>query len=59
VTGGALPEHAQQEGGEKRRVDEAEDELQRVHDVVEADGGIGGAMESRMPPTVAHRPTAM
>ncbi len=36
VAGGALPEHAQQEGGEQRRVDEAEDQLQQVHDVVVA-----------------------
>jgi hypothetical protein len=42
VAGGALPEHAQQEGGEQRRVDEAEDQLQKIHDVVELRGEIGG-----------------
>ena len=42
VAGGALPEHAQQERGEQRRIHEAEDQLQRVHDVVEVDGRIGG-----------------
>ncbi len=35
VAGGALPEHAEEEGGEERRVDDGEDELERVHDVVE------------------------
>ena len=37
-----LPEHAQQERGEERRIHEAEDQLQRVHDVVEVDGRVGG-----------------
>ena len=37
-----LPEHAQQEGGEERGIDEGEDQLQRVHDVVEVAGRVGG-----------------
>ena len=37
-----LPEHAEQEGGEERGVDEGEDELQRVHDVVEVGDEVGG-----------------
>src|ERR1700743_3886909 len=47
VAGGPLPEHTEEEGGEERRVDEAEDELERVHDVVEAGGGGGGGHGSQ------------
>ena len=43
VAGGALPEHAEEEGGEERRVDDREDELERVHDVVEVGDGVGCA----------------
>ena len=43
VAGGALPEHAEEEGGEERRVDEGEDQLEDVHDVVEVGGEVGGA----------------
>ena len=43
VAGGALPEHAEEEGGEERRVDDGEDELERVHDVVEVGDEVGGA----------------
>src|SRR5438067_11033512 len=43
VSGGALPEHAEQKGCEQRRVDKGKDELQRVHDVVEAGSEVGGA----------------
>jgi len=39
--GGALPEHAQQEGGEQRRVHEGKHKLQDVHDVVEGRRRIG------------------
>ncbi len=42
VAGGALPEHAEQEGGEEGCVDQRKDELEGVHDVVEAGGGVGG-----------------
>ncbi len=38
-----LPEHAEQEGGEERGVDDGEDELERVHDVVEVGDEVGGA----------------
>ena len=41
VAGGALPEHAEQEGGEERGVDDGEDELESVHDVVEVGDGVG------------------
>ena len=34
VAGGALPEHAQQEGAEERGVDEAEHQLEQVVDAV-------------------------
>jgi len=43
VAGGALPEHAEEEGCEERRVDDGEDELKRVHDVVEVGDEVGGA----------------
>src|SRR6185312_1439919 len=41
VAGGSLPEHAEQEGGEEGGVDNGEDELERVHDVVEVGDGVG------------------
>ena len=40
MASGPLPEHAQQEGRKQRGVHEAEDKLQRVHDVVEVDGRV-------------------
>ena len=43
VARGALPEHAEEEGGEERGVDNREDELERVHDVVEVGDEVGGA----------------
>ena len=43
VTGGALPEHAQQEGGKQRRVHDGKHQLQRIHDVVEAEHDVGRA----------------
>ncbi|SPF39816.1 hypothetical protein SBA4_2420012 [Candidatus Sulfopaludibacter sp. SbA4] len=43
VGGRALPEHAQHEGGEQRRVHHAEHELQQVHDVAVSARVIGGA----------------
>ncbi len=43
VAGGALPEHAEEEGGEERCVDDGEDELERVHDVVEVGDDVGRA----------------
>ena len=42
VPRGPLPEHAQQERGEQRGVDEAEHQLDEIHDVVEPRGGVGG-----------------
>src|SRR5271168_1620612 len=41
VACGALPEHSQEEGGEEWGVDDGEDELERVHDVVEVGDGVG------------------
>jgi hypothetical protein len=43
MPGGSLPEHAEQKRGEQRRIDEGKDELERVHDVVEAGNGVGRA----------------
>src|SRR5271168_3317413 len=43
VACGALPEHSQEEGGEERSVDDGEDELERVHDVVEVGDEVGCA----------------
>ncbi len=42
VAGGALPEHAEKESGEEGRVDDGEDELERVHDVVEVGDDVRG-----------------
>ena len=38
---GPFPEHAQEERGEERRVEEGEDELHVVHEVLEAEGDVG------------------
>ena len=56
VAGGALGEHSQQEGGKERRVDQGEDQLQRVHDVVEAGDGVGRANGQDYPPDGGHSP---
>ena len=42
VAGGPLPEHAQEEGRKERGIHKREDQLQRVHDVVEVDRRIRG-----------------
>ena len=53
----ALPEHAEQEGREQRRVDEREHQLQDVHDVVELRRHIApSATDAAMPNTVAMPP---
>ena len=43
MSGRAPPEHAEQEGGEKRSVHESEHQLEQIHDVVELRGEIGRA----------------
>ena len=35
IAGRALPEHAEEEGREERRIHEGKDELEEIHDVVE------------------------
>ena len=42
VARGPPPEHAQHERGEQRGIDEAEHQLQHVHDVVELRRHVGG-----------------
>src|SRR5579862_8181877 len=43
VTSGATPEHAEQECGEQRRVHEAKDKLEHVHDIIESGSQIRAA----------------
>ena len=57
--GGALPQHAEDDGAEERRDEEAEQRLDVVHDA----GGVARPgrpmpMETSMPMTVDQRPMA-
>src|SRR3989339_176293 len=41
MSGSALPEHPQQECCKKRSIDKSEDQLQKIHEIIEKPGHIG------------------
>ena len=57
-SGGALPEHAEENDGQQRRNEDAEQRLHVVHDAVGVHHQVGAPMETATPMRMESRPTS-